>query len=63
MVERHEAGEGDEVRAGDLAEQPARLSRAAEISVAPEELTRYGLVTWVEAMGDGPGVDSLELSQ
>jgi hypothetical protein len=62
-VERHEAGEGDEVGLRDLAKQPTGIGGAAEVSVAPEELARDGLVAWVEAMGDGPGVDSLELSE
>lgn len=63
-VERHEAGEGDEVGGGDLAEQAESLGGAPEVGVSPEELAGYGLViTWVEAVGDGPSVDSLQLSQ
>jgi hypothetical protein len=62
-VEGHEASEGDEVRAGDLIEQLARVRGAAKIGVGPEDFAGNGLLGGVEATDKGLGVDFLKLSQ
>jgi hypothetical protein len=61
-MEGHEASEGDKVRVGDLVEQLAGISHAAEISVAAEDFAGNRLLMGVETMGNGQGVDPLELS-
>jgi hypothetical protein len=61
-MEGHEASEGDKVRVGDLVEQLAGISYAAEISVAAEDFAGNRLLVGVETMDNGQGVDSLELS-
>jgi len=61
-MEGHEASKGDKVRVGDLIEQLAGISYVAEISVAAEDFAGNRLMVGVETMGNGQGVDPLELS-
>lgn len=58
----HEAGEGDNVRVGDFIKQPACVSRSAKLGIGPEDFAGDGLLVGVEAVCEGLGVDSLELS-
>jgi len=62
-VEGHEAGKGDKVRAGDLIKQLASISCTAKVSITAEDFAGNGLVLWVETLGNGLGVDFLELPE
>jgi len=61
-MEGHEASKGDKVRVGDLIEQLAGISYAAEISIAAKDFAGNGLMVGVETMANSQCVDSLELS-
>jgi len=61
-VEGHEASEGDKVRVGDLIKQLAGIGYTAEISVTAKDFAGNRLLVGVETMGNGQGMDPLELS-